>query len=68
MWIMEQHVHYFWNKVNDKNEEPANIADIHFHSLWQVPTPQRQKKTHTIFFTGQKFHLGLVIDEMLISH
>ena len=47
--------------------QPANIADIHFHSLWQAPTPQEQK-THVLFFTGQKFHLQLVIGQMLISH
>ena len=46
--------------------QPANIADIHFHSLWQAPTPQGQK-THVIVFTGQKFHLQLVIGQMLIS-
>ena len=47
--------------------QPANIADIHFHSLCQAPTPQGQK-THVIVFTGQKFHLQLVIGQMLISH
>ena len=45
----------------------CNIADVHFHSLWQAPTPQR-KKTHTIVFPGQKFHLWLVIGQMLIYH
>ena len=46
---------------------PANIAAIHFHSLWQAPTPQRQKNPYYCF-TGQKFHLWLVIGQMLISH
>ena len=55
MWKMEQDLHYFWNKVNDKNEEPANIADIHFHSLWQVPTPQKQKKLILFFLQVKNF-------------
>ena len=47
--------------------QPANIADIHFYSLCQAPTPQRQK-THTIVFTDQKSHLRLVIGQLLIFH
>ena len=46
--------------------QPATIADFHFHSLWQATTPQRQK--NVIVYTGQKFHLQLVIGQMLISH
>ena len=29
---------------------PANIAAIHFHSLWQAPTPQRQKNPYYCFY------------------
>ena len=47
--------------------QPANIADIHFYSLWQNPH-HKGKKIHTIVFTGQKFHLWLVISQILISH
>ena len=36
-----------------------------WHPLWQASTPQG-KKTYTIFFTGQKFYLRLVIVQMLI--
>ena len=45
---------------------PANTADIHFHSLWEASTPQRQKKPILFFFTGKTFHPGLVIVQMLI--
>ena len=50
--------------------QPTNIADIYFHSLWQNPLHKgnKGKKTHTIVFTGQKFRLWLVIDQMLIFH
>ena len=47
--------------------QPTNIADIHFHSLCQAPH-YKGKKTYTIVFTGQKFHLRLVIGQILISH
>ena len=47
--------------------QPANIADIYFHSLWQNPL-HKGKKTHTIVFIGQKFRLWLVIGKMLIFH
>ena len=47
--------------------QPANLANIHFHSLQQAPTPQRQKRPYYLIFTNQKFHLQLVIYQMLIS-
>ena len=47
--------------------QPANSADIHFHSFWQNPY-HKGKKTHVTIFTGQKFHLQLVIGQILISH
>ena len=37
---------------------------IHFDK----PPLHKGKKTHTIFFTSRKFHLGFVIGQMLISH
>ena len=42
-------------------------AYIHFHSLWQNPH-HKGKKTQTIVFTSQKFHLWLVISQILFSH
>ena len=48
-------------------QEPVNHADIHSHSLWQAPSQHKGKKTHTIVFSGQKFHLQLVIGQMAIS-
>ena len=32
---------------------PANIADLHFHSLWQAPTPQRQKIPYYCFYSSK---------------
>ena len=28
----------------------VNIADVHFHSLWQAPTPQRQENPYYCFY------------------
>ena len=39
--------------------QTAKIADVYFYSLWQAPTPQRQK-TRTIVSTGKKYNLWLV--------
>ena len=33
--------------------QPANVADIHFHSLSQAPTPQRQKNPYYYFYRSK---------------
>ena len=47
-------------------QEPVNHADIHSFTL-ASPHNTKAKKTHTIAFSGQKFHLQLVIGQMAIS-
>ena len=34
---------------------PANTADIHFHSLWEASTPQRQKRPILFFSLAKNF-------------
>ena len=48
--------------------QPANLTDIHFHSFWQAPKPQRHKKNPYHCFHWSKYLLQLVIGQMLISH
>ena len=48
--------------------QPTNIADIHFHSLWQAPTTTKAKKIILLFTLVKCFRFQLVICQMLISH